>query len=115
MDWTTEFHKDILITAVEGGINYWAAVNAYDPDAGKVTVYELDDDGQTILSTTQVDDHQIGKAVRRILNTDFDVAMADTYRKDVADAAKWLDAGDIDAMLADCIVQVACFGRVVYG
>lgn len=42
IDVTEEELNDILITAVEGGINYWAFVADYRPNNGMVSVAEDD-------------------------------------------------------------------------
>jgi len=44
-----------------------------------------------------------------------DLALADSYRKDYAGAYTIRDAGDIDAVAATNIVEIALFGKVVYG
>lgn len=91
---------DIIITAVEGGINYWADVTEYrnEPGMGKVTLIDPDGDTHTVTAT------QASDAAREVIRL---------YPK--TRGAGYILADDIDAEAADMIVQVACYGKVVYG
>lgn len=118
-DKRTEFLSDVLVTAVEGGINYWASVSEYDPDAGTVRVHEWHPD------TGETED---GYAKEGVLVTLDDIARGiGVLRRDdklpltgywhdfwKADRTNGED-GDYDAGHADCVVQAAIFGEVVYG
>lgn len=44
-----EFLKDVLITALEGGIGYWSACSEYKPDAGYAVIHELNDDWRAVI------------------------------------------------------------------
>lgn len=91
---------DMLITAVEGGINYWASVEDYSPEGHKrfATVTPFDDEG-----TFTVTAGDMRAAVKRVL---------ELYPNSVA--ARDIRNDDIDAGAADLIFQVACFGRGIY-
>lgn len=89
----TQDLKDVLTTAVEGGIGYWSVItnSLRDPDGSWVCVTlapAYDDDFEPVTVDYS--------ALRPFLKKGF-------------------DAADIDAGDADCIVQKAAFGKVVYG
>jgi hypothetical protein len=124
-----QFLADIITTAVEGGIQYWARVTAYrwySPDldggtaepgpGGTANAYAIVVDGE--------DEDQVGHEVglddiARVLNGLRSAEPpkywnADAVRRVIA-ANRDNDAGDIDADDADVILQLAIFGEVVYG
>ena len=92
---------DIIITAVEGGINYWAAIIEYEngPGKGKVTLEDMYEGG-----TYTVTAGQATAAAQEVMRL---------YPK--TRGAGYIKADDIDGEAADMIVQVACFGQIVYG
>jgi hypothetical protein len=108
-----EFLKDTLITAVEGGINYWGAVADYDPDAGTVTVYEKEyldtPDEKAFPVTMDTMARGWGQYVKR-------VGKAPTgYARQALLANRTNgDDGDFDADVADVVLQLGIFGEVVY-
>jgi hypothetical protein len=101
---TEEQVKDIVITAVEGGINYWAVVRNYAPDAGTVTVYEMDtDDPRKVTKIHHVTPATIRKGLRLASQSEHE-------------HIRIMAASDIlDAEEADVIVQLGLLGEVVYG
>lgn len=115
-----QFLKDVLITAVEGGINYWSAVSDYDPDAGTVKVHEYEpDEGETdqwgyAEVGVTVDLDSIAKGIG-VLNGKGEAwrtgYWAEFWRANRTNG----EDGDYDAEIADVIVQTALFGEVVYG
>ena len=58
---------------------------------------------------------KVAAAIKRIIDGDIDGGLHESIRKTIEFANTHNDAGEIDAGDADCIVQVACFGEVVYG
>ena len=92
--------KDLLVTAVEGGINYWAMVRKYDPDAGSVVVIEIESSGE-------------GAPIKRL------VTFAD-LREPLKRLAAQLGQSpeelfeNHDAATADALVQMVLFGEVIY-
>ena len=86
--------EDIITTAVEGGINYWA-VGTQRPSVWR------EEESSTEGPRRWFD---IGYAVRRGLP----LAVAEGY------VGLPVDAGDVDADQADVIVQLGVFGEVVY-
>lgn len=112
-----EFLNDVITTAVEGGINCWAAVSDYKwsgvPET-TVTVHELDYDTSDFMeSGVPVTVETIASAIGKIVRGESQIS--EDRVKMIKDASAENDAGDIDSDLADCIVQVAVLGDVVYG
>ena len=114
-----QLFTDVLISAVEGGVGYWASCSDYDysnpdPERRGVVLHELEEgDGAEALHVTL---HTIGLGMGRIIRKD--CLLRSDIRKTVA--CVWADpsgdkVGDVDAEVADCIVQAGLFGKVVYG
>lgn len=101
--------SEILTTAIEGGIGYWAAIADYRRDgegywlSAKLVDANGDDEAAEFGPVT-VTAGDCSKAARRVLTL---------YPDSRAAAA--IKAGDIDGEAADLIVQVAAFGEGVYG
>lgn len=93
----------IIITAVEGGSNYWAMFKDYSPRRGEVTVCE--DDQETAAAAGW---HLIGPD--RIAH-----GMSIAGNKYPHQLAKWLRDRTGDAETADVFLQCAIFGELVYG
>lgn len=110
-----EFLADVLTTAVEGGINYWAMVSNYNydtPAETRVTVHELDDDGNP-SGYVDITITEIARAIQSVLITD--TSLPSHVRSTIRETNAENDAGDIDAELADVIMQFAVLGRITYG
>ena len=121
-DKRTEWCSDILTTAIEGGINYWAKGRQFkQAENGFCTSCEIKpsgDEGEPfpegdIRNGWQVlDSAAIEVAVLRII-------AGDLCRKDIKETVilDWQDpdAFRSDAETADVIVQVALFGEIVFG
>ena len=118
----TQMYRDILTTAIEGGIDYWAhivSVSRYVPDVSDaIALIKIKRGAEPRI----IDTESIRKAMV-ILNkgggysTRPEVEAPDWWKRkwrrayqDCADGS-W----DFDASDADTVVQVACFGEVVYG
>lgn len=110
-----QFYKDILITAVEGGVNYWCRVSpgTYEPDAGRVTLVEDENPKGKKRKRYALTWPSIQRAVQLVLDPKFRIRedLRDTLRR----AYVTCESGDIDAELADCIVQAAIYGEIVFG
>lgn len=99
MEITRGMAQDILITAVEGGIDYWAVVYFYDPEEGIAWIAVDEDPDERYLITTE----KIQSAVPELVES--------------GQVAGWILEGlpdDVDSVLADCIIQWACFGEVIF-
>jgi hypothetical protein len=121
-----QFLADIITTAVEGGINSWAHVDSYrwhddtlcdpgckhgpgDPWARATLV--ADDDGAQFDLTAD----QVARALGLIRDGNAaDLELGDGLRLLILHADRKNDAGDIDAIGASAIVEIAWFGKVTY-
>lgn len=135
----TQFLADVLTTAVEGGIGYWARITdckrADDLSWLEITVIEYesaaeDTDTDIFFSYDALDalvnakDERTAKyihtvtldnvasALRKVIDGGY-VNKEMTAR--IFLAYKEKDAGEIDAYDADAVIQVAALGEVVYG
>ena len=89
--------KDILHTAIAGGINHWAEVQQYSDTVA--TVKDMDDG--TIYTVTAAGMTAAAKDVLRMYPG--------------TNAARYIREDDIDAEAADVIFQTAALGCIVYG
>lgn len=128
-DERTGFLGNIITGAVEGGTGYWAQVSQYqytmggelcvcvgrrDGDEACATFHEMEDDESGYKAEgVKVTLNMVAGAVRKITDGDIGVHSAMFYA--ITRANRDNDAGDIDADAADAIVQVAIFGKIVYG
>lgn len=137
----TQFLADVLTTAVEGGIGYWARImeskRAEDGSWLEITVVEYEDayddealglrpgdcyesldnlwdTGREALAkhTHVVTLDKVAHALNEVISGDY-VHKEMTARIFLANRSN--DAGEIDAYDADAVVQVAALGEVVYG
>ena len=116
------FLDDIIITAVEGGINYWALVTKYKhPEGGpaSVIIHETtpSTSGKPVV-VKPITRLEIEAAIARILDlsvSDETLGLHASRRDLIRQASAHNDAGNIDADEADNIMQIAVFGEVVYG
>lgn len=127
-----EFLADILICAVEGGINHWATVLSYEyktPSETHVVIVESEPDepvsieklraymrgelGEAQVGAYPIDTGRIETAIARIIG--YEAKCRLDLRATLDWASKNTEAGDVDAEIADVVMQVACFGEIVYG
>lgn len=112
---------DIFVTALEGGIGYWSTCSIYHWSTdGEPDLLEF---GATIIDTEDlkakpmvINRALIEKGAARFIEVYHD-AVNMPYFLQAATClryAKWDDL-DVDASIADCIVQFGLFGAVVYG
>ena len=116
----TGFLADILVTAAEGGINYWALMRNYrwEQDAdGNLTMASVEietrpkNPGPSVWQTVSEETIELG--IARVKQPGFQVNRDNLANILVADREN--DASEIDSEAADCIIQAALFGEVVYG
>lgn len=119
-----EFLSDILTTAIEGGINDWAAVTEYRWDGLAFRDYfavivDAENDEDPDFPETRITIDTIAKGIGVIKGFDY----KPNYFGDrgaywnqflLADRTNG-DDGDYDAIVADWIVQAGIFGEIVYG
>lgn len=107
-----QFTSDVVTTAVEGGIYYWAEVTHYrwlDVPHAYATVTERDEPKRTAVLNRET----IMAGIVRVLDPAFSVR--EDLRGILARALALDDAGDVDVEIADVIVQAAVLGEIVYG
>lgn len=125
-----EFLADVLTTAVEGGVQFWANVSNYhwyDPamdspgtglfNVGEanayVTIHEVGSElehGRVVVVGVDA----IATAIKRIVVGEFDDVLDPCVVKSIKEASLSNDGGEIDAGLASIIMQVAALGEVIY-
>ncbi len=132
-----EFVSDVLVTAFDGsygGCWYWADSKRVDENQGpwgyvseeegadwafvNITLQQGDDTGNKVLDAmmqkgVRVDGEAIRVGIQRIM--DGDVGVSDDIRNHIVRGVLEGDAGEIDAIGADCIVQAGVFGELIYG
>jgi hypothetical protein len=128
----TEFLSDIITTAIEGGTGYWAQVSQYqyvmdgelsvcvgkrNGDGAKATIHELDEDDVEGSGYKKegvvIDIDTIAHGIGLILSGK--VGIHDRLEELLKRGNERNDAGDVDADVADMIVQAALFEEIRYG
>ena len=103
---------DIMVAALEGGIHYWCreaeVVGEY---LGEYASDQISRGGSLILHDSESSD-KWELTLEKFLNG-VKLYFEDGCHVQVEDNR--IDAGDIDAGDADCIIQFALFGEVVFG
>lgn len=100
--------KDLVVTAVEGGISYWASTSAYNPDAGTATIHDTVEESPDPLEIN-LDVIRHGLTLLAA-----DRSLAPRFH-DQAVAMFADEETDFDADTADVVVQLGLFEEVVYG
>ena len=110
-----QFLDDVIITALEGGINEWAVCSAYEHTGvpARAQIQETDYEGKPDGPLMEVDRALIERGIKEIVAGESNLNSNLTSYVILADRAS--DAGNVDAAVADAIVQVGLFGNLVYG
>jgi hypothetical protein len=120
MPLSDEFISGVLCTMIESGYGWFDWEDEVRKDVPKdedpigwryvsAKAVEVDPDGDGEDGQSRViDGHVIAEAIEKILK-------GDMVRRDIADALRSMDAGNVDMDVADCIAQVAVFGELRYG
>lgn len=115
-----QFLFDVFVTALEGGVNYWADVEGYhwsnpdgseDLDGFRATITDREEPGGQLV----VDADVIARGIGRFEPLARQRGADDYWRQFLAANRTNGDDGDYDATVADVIVQLALFGEIVYG
>jgi hypothetical protein len=101
---------ECLVEMAGYGIGYWAT-KAEQGAADEHTYTVWWDDSGTHRKCLSYG--ALARAVQRILDPEDGAGLGSNARAAVAAAV--LDPGDIDADVADVVVQVAALGKIVYG
>jgi hypothetical protein len=122
-----EFLRDVGITAVEGGIGYWSQIEGYGKFVNSLYVGDTSQKSLNPLNRLGklfVIDDWTGEPDPEEPTHELTTELIAKGMQLVLDSGKWKriasailaeDAGDLDAGDADVIVQLGCFGEVVYG
>lgn len=120
-----DFLRNVLATACEGGSNYWAFFKSLKSFPGQYgrewqQVRVTDSEGYAEQKDYVIDLPELREGLRRMISRDFTSkeSHAIPYAQSAGEvliAVLENDAGQIDANLADLILQCACFGHIVYG
>lgn len=103
-----ELAGDIIITAVEGGIEYWANIAEYRPFEKPVSAI--------IEYYDEEDNHQETTLDYALIRKGIDVVLNSPYMGGIPDVlASLFDQRLLDANVADVIVQAGIFGDLVFG
>ena len=117
-----EFLSDCVITAVEGGTGYWAEVRNYkwsrDEETGQMMGATVELRSEIPRTSDpepwfMVNLETIERGIIRLKDKNFKINP--NLLGLILAAERNDDASDIDAEAADCIVQAALFGELVYG
>jgi len=104
---------DIASTAIEGGIGYWSFIENYDfnnpNNLGTLSPTEDEDEFVPTILTTNI----VLRGIKKILKGD--VKISKDIRQRLLLGIVQNDMGEIDAEVADCIVQVGMFNQITYG
>lgn len=110
-----QFLSDILTTAIEGGINYWAQFSSIEKvdDANDIlgwryesaVIHDYDDPSEKYTINLDVVAKGLGILRKRNADRDKELLLANRTNG---------DEGDFDAWDADKIIQFALFGELVY-
>jgi len=125
-----EFLSDVMCSAIEGGIGYWAEVKDYKWGSSEGPYklgWNLPDAERGSYSQAEVrvaDDYEVGpwlsltftaieRGIKRLSTGEYNLNqdMMDC----ILDGSATNEAGNIDGPCADVIVQVALLNEIVYG
>jgi len=114
-----QFLADVLSTAIEGGINYWANIDSAErvdceQDVigwryGQVRIHDKED-GSDFGTMRVIDANTVARGLRELRNSTR-YSFADMRKADRTNG----DEGDFDAGDADAVIQLGIFGEIVYG
>ena len=104
-----QFLMDILVTAVEGGINYWCALMTVERNDDLDVLSFTGHDHEDIDEKFSCDIHAVLRALEVIVNSQGGEFVG--IKQYIIEQ----DACMIDAEVADTIVQIAIFNEVTYG
>lgn len=103
-------YADIFVAAVEGGINYWAAVSDYDYQFAMWNGTDPDDDFAEAIIIEEETQKEFALDSRTPKWHNAVAKAADFFKLSEEGFLEEHDAG-----MADVAVQFALFGEIVYG
>lgn len=111
-----EFLRDVMTIAIEGGIDYWAVIRKLERDAElNVISFDVKDyaEPNTDSNWKHINVDKVAEAIEKVLHKK--VEIADYLRRDIITGYSQADASEIDVESADCVVQIAAYGEIVFG
>jgi hypothetical protein len=123
-----QFLRDVLATAVWYGSSYWAGyenpvLHKWEgqgiADYQSITVNDLGDDEES-KAKYEITLAKVAEGIERLIGRNFNSEESHaqchvSYSAAMLRAVALGDAGNVDAELADIVLQLACFGHIVYG
>lgn len=126
LELSDQFLRDVLSIAVWYGSSYWAGFEnpvmhqgeSY-ADYESITVNDLGDDEEA-KAKYEINLAKVAEGIERLIGRNFNSEESHaqchvSYSAAMLRAAALGDAGNVDAELADIVLQLACFGHIVYG
>lgn len=112
IDITLDVSDEIIEDIIEGAgyaIGYWTTECVFDSQAQTYTITDSEE-GETFRLTYS----DITKAIHKLVKGEVDI------RKDITqgiaiDLMDYANGCHMDSEAYDCIIQVACFNKVIYG
>ena len=102
---------DIMCSAIEGGISYWCSEAEVVGKYLGAYAHEQISRGGTLLLHDAEENKKYVLTMEKFLSG---LKLFLANRPDLVNEHGRLDTGDIDAVCADCIVQLALFGELVF-
>lgn len=113
---TAQDIDDIVATAFEGGINYWCGSAKVVGDyLGEYASDQISRGGEIILTDFEDEEEQYTLTLPKLLKGIKMAAEQEYFTEYDWVNGNELDTCQIDAEVADCIIQLALFGEIVYG
>ena len=109
---------DLMVTAIEGGINYWCPSIQVQSGTSNMECFservgDIINKGGTILLADDEDEtHDLESYTWHELTAD---KLRIGFQKYLERKGSSVDPGDWDVEVADVIIQLAIFGKIVYG
>ena len=111
---TVEDLEDIMTTAIEGGIGYWACLDNTACDwleaQGTVATRVLLNGGAIVFEDAEGEYDECW-----MLTLEGFRKGCELYEKERGSLTKTLEDGNFDAIEADCLIQYGVFGQVIFG
>lgn len=119
---TVEDIEDMMVTALEGGIGYWACLdnsgaefsNAPDDETISETAARLLLEGKSITLIDEEEGERHELTLKKLL-AGFKKWFRDGYDCYDVVTSDGLDMCNFDAECADGVIQTAIFGEIIYG
>ena len=121
-DLSTATCGDIAITAAEGGIGYWSVIDSYqwrrwlaDPLDDSKGSAEVPEDFVFYTVREEAEDRGWFDITPRLIRRGIQLFLTGTGDFEGRPFDDMEDWSCMDSDEADCVIQLGCFGEVVYG